>query len=252
MKKKRKASQGPTLLYGAHPVLETLIARRRIVEKLYCVKGSRAEARIGELLRDDTVPVDYTTDTDLTTRTASPHHQGIAASVGPFPYVDVDDLFLIQDGPARPVLIPDGVQDPVNLGSIIRAAECLGASGIVIAKDRAAEITPAVEKASSGATAHVSVARVVNLVRTIERLKSAGLWIYAIEARGERAYYEADLSGPVALVFGAEEKGVRRLVREHCDEVLSIPMEGNIDSLNVSHAVAVVLAEAYRQRNRLQ
>jgi 23S rRNA (guanosine2251-2'-O)-methyltransferase len=168
----------------------------------------------------------------------------VAARVGPYPYVDLEDLLAAPD---TLVVVLDGVTDPHNVGAVLRVAEGAGASGVVIPKDRAAGVTAAAVKASAGASEHVPVARVTNLRRAINRMKEAGLWVYAAEVGGT-PYTELDLTGPVGLVLGSEGKGVRRLVREGCDGAVSIPMLGAVGSLNVSVAAAVLLYEARRQR----
>jgi 23S rRNA (guanosine2251-2'-O)-methyltransferase len=170
----------------------------------------------------------------------------VAARVGPYPYVDLEDLLAASD---PLVVVLDGVTDPHNLGAVLRVAEGAGASGVVIPKDRAVGVTAAAVKASAGASEHVPVARVTNIRRAIDRMKEAGLWVYAAEAGGT-PYTELDLTGPVGLVLGSEGKGVRRLVREGCDGSVSIPMRGAVESLNVSVAAAVLLYEAGRQRGR--
>jgi 23S rRNA (guanosine2251-2'-O)-methyltransferase len=166
--------------------------------------------------------------------------------VGPYPYVELEDLLAAPD---PLVVVLDGVTDPHNLGAVLRVAEGAGASGVVIPKDRAAGVTAAAVKASAGASEHVPIARVTNLRRAIDRMKEAGLWVYAAEVGGT-PYTELDLTGPVGLVLGSEGRGMRRLVREGCDGAVSIPMLGAVGSLNVSVAAAVLLYEARRQRGQ--
>jgi 23S rRNA (guanosine2251-2'-O)-methyltransferase len=170
----------------------------------------------------------------------------VAAQVGPYPYVELEDLLATPD---PLVVVLDGVTDPHNLGAVLRVAEGAGASGVVIPKDRAAGVTAAAVKASAGASEHVPIARVTNLRRAIDRMKEAGLWVYAAEVGGT-PYTELDLTGPVGLVLGSEGRGMRRLVREGCDGAVSIPMLGAVGSLNVSVAAAVLLYEARRQRGQ--
>jgi 23S rRNA (guanosine2251-2'-O)-methyltransferase len=168
--------------------------------------------------------------------------------VGPYPYSGLEEIL---GAPDPLVVVLDGVTDPRNLGAVLRAADGAGASGVVLPKDRATGVTPAAVKASAGASEHVRVARETNLRRALERMKEAGVWVYAAEdAARIRAtvYTDLDLSGPVALVLGSEGRGVRRLVREGCDGTVSIPMRGAVSSLNVSVAVAILLFEARRQR----
>ena len=166
-------------------------------------------------------------------------------------YATVEDLLAIAEERGEPpfLLICDGVEDPHNLGAIIRSAECMGAHGIIIPKRRSVGLTPVVAKASAGAIEHLSVARVTNLVAAMEQLKEAGLWIYAADMDGS-PYDTADLTGAVALVVGNEGNGISRLVREKCDFVLSIPQYGCVNSLNVSNAAAILACEIARQRHR--
>jgi 23S rRNA (guanosine2251-2'-O)-methyltransferase len=176
-------------------------------------------------------------------------HQGLALQVPPYEYAHPDELLEAASESEEPGLIValDGVTDPRNLGAVLRAADGAGASGVIIPKDRAVGVTVAAVKASAGASEHVLVARVTNLRRAVDTMKEAGLWIYAAEAGGT-PYTELDLAGAVALVLGSEGRGVRRLVRERCDGIVSIPMLGGVESLNVSVASAVLLYEARRRR----
>ena len=171
-------------------------------------------------------------------------HQGVAARVSPYPYSGLDEI-LAAEKPL--VLILDGVTDPQNLGAALRVADGAGADGVVIPKDKAVGVTAAAVKASAGASEHVRVARETNLRRVVDRMKEAGLWVYAAEAGGSN-YTDVDLTGPIGLVLGSEGRGVRRLVCKGCDAEISIPMLGSVGSLNVSVATAVLLYEARRQR----
>jgi 23S rRNA (guanosine2251-2'-O)-methyltransferase len=168
--------------------------------------------------------------------------------VGPYPYSGLEEILA---APAPLLVVLDSVTDPRNLGAVLRAADGAGASGVVVPKDRAVGVTPAAVKASAGASEHVRVSRETNLRRALETMKEADVWTYAAEDAASvrtTAYTDLDLSGPVALVLGSEGRGVRRLVREGCDGVVSIPMGGAVSSLNVSVAAAVLLFEARRQR----
>jgi 23S rRNA (guanosine2251-2'-O)-methyltransferase len=171
-------------------------------------------------------------------------HQGVVARVEPYPYAGLDELLA---APEPLILVLDGVEDPRNLGAILRAADGAGATGVVIPKNRAAGVTPVAVKASAGASEHVRVARETNLRRALDRMKKSGVWTYAAEPGGSEPK-DVDLSGPAALVLGSEGSGIRRLVREGCDGAISIPMRGAVSSLNVSVAAAVLLYEALRQR----
>lgn len=171
-------------------------------------------------------------------------HQGVVARAEPYPYSGLDELLA---APEPLILVLDGVEDPRNLGAILRAADGAGATGVVVPKDRAAGVTPAAVKASAGASEHVRVARETNLRRALDRMKKAGVWAYAAEPGGSEPK-DVDLAGPAALVLGSEGGGIRRLVREGCDGAVSIPMRGRVSSLNVSVASAVLMYEALRQR----
>jgi 23S rRNA (guanosine2251-2'-O)-methyltransferase len=228
-------------IYGVRPVIEALRSGRR---KVFEVLDASGNGEVAEAAAASGVPVKRVPRTRIEDLARSATHQGVVARVGPYPYVELDNILAV---PGPLVLVLDGVTDPRNLGAVLRAADAAGASGVVIPKDRAAGITAAVVKASAGASEHVLVAQETNLRRAIERMKESGVWVYAAEV-GETPYTELDLTGPVALVLGSEGRGVRRLVREGCDGALSIPMLGTVESLNVSVAAAVLLYEAGRQR----
>jgi 23S rRNA (guanosine2251-2'-O)-methyltransferase len=246
---KRKSEAPPgNILYGVHPILETVRSRRRVIEHVYRSKGRSLHPEVVNALRALAVPVTELAPDEMTDLTGSTHHQGVAAKVGPFPYASLNDLVTKQSGRPGILVLLDEIQDPGNVGSIIRSAECLGAAGMVLTKDRAAPVTPAVEKAAAGAAAHLPLARVVNLVRAIQELKAANYWIYGADVRARQLYTELDWTGEVALVLGSEGKGLRRLVLESCDARVSIPMAGKVASLNVAQTATVVLAEAQRQR----
>ncbi len=175
----------------------------------------------------------------------SQEHQGIVAEVDPYPYADPSSLLDAEDAL---VLVLDQIQDPHNLGAACRAAEVAGAGGVVIPKRRAAAVTPAVCKASAGAVEHLAIARVGNLADWLSEAKDAGAWAYGAEAGAPQPYTEVDYKGRCVLVLGGEEGGIRPRVRDNCDAMVAIPVEGKVDSLNVSVAAAVLLFEAQRQR----
>lgn len=244
---KTKKSPTQTVLYGVHPIQETLRAGRRRIEEVFISRESAVgdlSARLGAV----DIPITRISSNELTSIAGSPHHQGLAAKVGPYSYFDFDDLLSIAADSGALILVLDEIQDPANLGSILRSCECLGAAGVVLTKDRAVPVTPAVEKAAAGASAHVRVARVVNLVRAIEKLKASGFWVFAADTKAAVDVFSVDLSGKIAVVLGSEGKGIRRLVRESSDQTISIPMTGKIDSLNVSQTAVVILSESLRQR----
>jgi 23S rRNA (guanosine2251-2'-O)-methyltransferase len=229
------------LIYGVRPVLEALRSRRR---EVFEVLDAAQSAEVAKVANAAGVPVKKVPRARIEDLARGAAHGGVGARVGPYPYSDLGEILAAPD---PLVLVLDGVMDPRNLGAVLRAADGAGASGVVIPKDRAVGVTAAAVKASAGASEHVSVARETNLRRAIDRIKEAGLWVYAAEVGGT-LYTELDLSGSVALVLGSEGRGVRRLVREGCDGAVSIPMLGAVESLNVSVAVAVLLYEARRQR----
>ena len=248
------------VLYGIHPIEEALGAGRPL-ERLLVARG-RGGRRVQEAIqaaRQANIPVRFVERTELDRLTGGTKHQGVAAITGAKRYLELEDLLaraLPSSGRARApdsgapalFLLLDGVEDPRNLGAILRTAYCAGVDGVVLPERRAAGITPAAEKVSAGASEHVSVARVTNLGRALERLKEAGCWLIGLDERAEKIFTEADYSGPVGLVLGGEGKGLHQKVREKCDFVVSIPTVGAIASLNVSVAAGVVLYEVVRQR----
>ncbi len=231
------------IVYGTRPVIEALKSPRR---EIFEVLQSSENGDVEEAAGTSGVPVKRVPKARIEelARGGAAVHQGVVARVGPYPYSGLEEILA---DPEPLVVVLDGVTDPRNLGAVMRSADGVGASGVVVPKDRAAGVTPAAVKASAGASEHVRVARETNLRRAIDGIKKTGVWAYAAEAGGT-PYAEVDLSGPVALVLGSEGRGVRRLVREGCDGTVSIPMLGAVSSLNVSVAAAVLLYEARRQR----
>lgn len=248
MSKKTKPSHAPTVIYGVHPVLETIKAGKRRIDKIYVSRSPAIERDLDALPEAAGIPIIRISADDMLSITGSSQHQGLAAAVGPFPYAELQDLLAQKAILSGLALILDEIQDPANLGSILRSAECLGAAAVVLTKDRTCAITPSAEKTAAGASAHIPVARVVNLARAIDQLKASGFWVYAADSKATESLYGTDLTGQVALVLGSEGKGIRRLVMEKCDAAVSIPLRGNIDSLNVAQTAAILLAEALRQR----
>jgi 23S rRNA (guanosine2251-2'-O)-methyltransferase len=207
-----------------------------------------AEAKRGRRRVRRVWTADDTDREELTRLAGSPDHQGFVAEVDPYPYAEADRLL---GKPEALVVALDQVQDPHNLGAVARSAEAAGVDGLVICGRRAAAVTPAAAKASAGAVEHLAIARVTNLAQWLAGAKDAGAWIYGAEANAESPYTQTDLTGKVVLVFGSEGKGLRRLVAERCDVLVSIPVRGRVASLNVSAAAAAVLFEAVRQRGRI-
>ncbi|PYT02687.1 MAG: 23S rRNA (guanosine(2251)-2'-O)-methyltransferase RlmB, partial [Acidobacteria bacterium] len=222
----------------------------RRIDRIVIAEGVR-DARLREILetaRQAGVAVRREPRVALDRLTHNANHQGVLAITSAASYSDADDL-LSRISPGTIFILLDGVEDPQNLGAIIRTAECGGATAVIVPERRAAHITDAVAKTSAGAVEHLPVARVINLASFIEQLKRRNVWVVGVEASGEMAYTEYNYSGALALVFGGESQGLHRLVRERCDAVVSVPMRGKVTSLNVSVAVGVVLFEALRQRS---
>ncbi len=242
--------QKEEIIYGLNPVMEALRGTRQIYELF--VAGSSSDKRVEKMLKlaaERKVPVRQREKADLNRLCNTDHHQGVALKVEPFPYADLGDLLdELKDNPTGLVLVLDSVQDPHNLGALIRSAACAGAHAVVIPKDRAAGVTAAAEKASAGAAGTVPVAQVTNISQALQDLKKAGFWIYGADGSAKHTLYQQDFSGPVALVIGGEGEGIRPLVRKGCDEVVSIPLQGGVSSLNASVAGGVFLFEVVRQR----
>ena len=238
------------LIAGRNAVLEALKSGRRI-ERLWI--QDNAEGSIGKILSEAKahgVVFTQVSRAALDRIAQGAVHQGVVAQAAAHEYATVEDM--LAQAAARgedPLLVLlDGLEDPHNLGAIMRSAECAGAHGVIIPKHASVGLTETVAKASAGAIEYMPVAKVTNLVRTMEQLKENGVWIAACDM-GDSLYYEADLKGPLAIVVGNEGKGISRLVREHCDLTVSIPLKGQINSLNASNAAAVILYEARRQRD---
>lgn len=240
------------ILYGFHPVLEGLKANRRKFHEIYLAEG-RTRKRI-EPVADKasamSIPVKWVHRQHIQALTGLDTHQGVAAAVSPYPLSDLSELTARSSDNPGPCffLLIDTIQDPHNLGALIRTALCADITGVVIPKDRSAEPSPTVSKASAGALEHVRLAAVVNMVKAIHDLKKNHVWIVGLDKDGDRSIYENDFSGDIALVVGGEESGIRPLVKKNCDFLSFIPQHGPVTSLNASVAGAVAMYEAYRQR----
>lgn len=236
---------------GRNPVLEALRGGLPVARVLLA-RGDRhgAVREILALARARGVPVEEVAPEELARRATTRVHQGVIAEAAPRGPVAVEDLLAEARRRGEPpfLVLAAEVQDPQNLGSLLRSAEAAGAHGVVVPRHRSARLTPAVIKASAGAAAHLAVAETPNLARCLEGLKERGLWVCGADPGAERAYYEADLRGPLVVVVGSEGRGIPRLVREKCDFLVRIPMGGRVASLNVAVAAAIILFEARRQR----
>lgn len=235
---------------GRNPVREALRAgwpvRKLQVSRTAHLRGSLAE--IVQEARRRGIPVQFVDPRHLDRLSGTGAHQGVVALVGVRPLLELEDLLQRARSAPDPVLVlVDGVQDPRNLGAILRTAEAAGAVGVVIPTRRSAGLSPAVAKASAGAALHLPVAGVVNMARAVEACREAGFRAVAADPGAEVSYDEAALDPPLALVVGGEERGVRRLVRERCDQAVRIPMRGKVESLNVSVATAILLYEVVRR-----
>jgi 23S rRNA (guanosine2251-2'-O)-methyltransferase len=243
------------VLYGLHPVEEALRAGRRRFDHVL-VSNERHDARLEKLVaqcREAGLRVRKESREQLTAMAKTPTHQGVVAFVRPQEFLTIEDLFepsQTDSLQARLLLALDGVEDPQNLGALLRVADGAGVDGIVLTERRSAPLSPVAVKASAGAAEHLRIARVVNLVRALEELKRKNIWIIGLDERGETDYDRFDLTGDCVLVLGREGDGLHDLVRRTCDHLLRIPMAGGVSSLNVSAAGAVVLYEASRQRRQ--
>jgi 23S rRNA (guanosine2251-2'-O)-methyltransferase len=243
------------ILYGRQPVRESLRARRRHLFRLVLAEGIRGGPvhEITRLAQQLGVPVQHADRRNLDALCQDGNHQGMALEVSGYAYVALPDLLDVARERAEDpfLLLLDHLQDPQNLGSLLRSAEAAGAHGIVIPRRRAAGVTPAVVRASAGASEHLSVALVTNLAQSMTELKDAGLWMAGLEGSPDAGpLFAADLTGPLGLVLGSEGQGLARLTRERCDFLLRLPMRGQVASLNAAIAGAIALYEARRQRDR--
>lgn len=242
-------------LEGRNSVLEALKSGRSI-NRLYVAKGDREGSvnQIIALARQSHIFIQEVDRAKLDAMSQTFAHQGVIALTAAKDYVEVDDILKAAADSGRPpfIIILDEITDAHNLGSILRTANAVGAHGIIIPKRRAVGLTAVVSKASAGAIEYVPVARVTNIVQTIEALKKQNIWVAGTDSTGEKAYFDSDLTGAIALVIGSEGEGMGKLVRESCDFVVNIPMMGQITSLNAAVAGAVVAYEILRQRSKKQ
>jgi len=232
------------VLSGIHPVAEALRSKRPL-ERLLVAQGAGGPRlqEIIDLARRMSVPVRFEPRSALDRLAGSPAHQGVVALGAAQKYADIEAA-----AETRLVVVLDGVEDPHNLGAIIRTAHAAGAGSVIIPERRAASVTDVVAKAAAGALEHLPIARVTNINRALEELKERGFWIYGLDERGEQNYDAVDYGSPTAFVLGGEGKGLHEQVRKHCDVLVRIPMAGKISSLNVSVAAGVVLFEWKRRQ----
>ena len=239
------------IIEGRNAVIEALRAERSI-DKIYINKGDvdKTLDHIASKARDAGIVVVECDRRKLDFMSVTKAHQGVIAVCAVRDYCSIDEILALADERSEDpfVVVCDEISDPHNLGAIIRSAECAGAHGLVIPKRRSAGLTAIVDKASAGAAEHARIARVANIPAALKELKERGLWVYGTAADGENDLWHTDFSGPVALVIGSEGDGMGRLVRECCDFIVSLPMKGQISSLNASNAAAITMYEILRQR----
>ena len=238
-------------VFGRHAVVEALQTPDR-VNRVFIQEGTsgRDAAKVIELAREKGIQVQSVPKTKIEDLVGNAVHQGLVASIAAYEYADFEDIFkkAEEKGEDPFIVILDGVEDPHNLGSILRTADATGVHGIIIPKRRSASLTATVAKASTGAIEHVPVVRVTNLTQTIEQLKARGIWVFGTDMNGTD-YRKWNTSGPLAIVMGNEGKGVSRIVKESVDEMVTIPMVGHVQSLNASVASALMMYEVFRNRS---
>ena len=239
------------IIEGRNPIIEAL-KNNRPIEKIMVNKASK-EGSIKKILamaKENKVIIQEVDRHKLDEMSESHAHQGVIAITSDYRYYDLDEILEIprQNGEDPFFIILDGITDPHNLGSIIRTADAVGAHAVIIPKRRSVQITPIVAKASAGAVEYLPVCKVTNIVNTIKTLKENGLWIAAVDMDGQ-TFYQQNLGGPLGLVVGSEGEGISRLVKQNCDFTVSMPMSGNVTSLNASVAGGILLYEVYRERN---
>ncbi len=233
---------------GKNPVRE-LLASKKTIEKLYVLDGT-TDKDIRQFIAETKkmhAKIEFVDKKVLDKLSATGHHQGIIAESNNFKYAELDEV--LQKNKDKVLVLLDGLEDPHNLGSVIRVAECVGADGVIIPSRNSVVVNETVIRVSAGASSYVPVVKVVNLNTTIKELKQNGFWIFGADMDGE-VMYNANLTGNVALVIGAEGGGLSKLTKELCDQVVSIPMRGKVNSLNASVSAGILLYEAYRQRSK--
>jgi 23S rRNA (guanosine2251-2'-O)-methyltransferase len=241
------------IIYGIHPVEEALKSSHVRIEKI--LVGTRTPnpplQSILDVANKKKIPVTFTTRESLEDMTKGGVHQNVVGLIKETPYADLGEILSLwkKEGAKSLFLILDGIQDPQNFGSLIRTASGCGVHGIIIPKDRSVGITSGVVKASAGAAAHVSIARVVNIAAIIDLLKREGIWVYGASGEAKDLIYQLDLNTDLAIVIGAEGKGIRPLVKKKCDRLFSIPMKGPLSSFNASVSGGMILYEVMRQRS---
>ena len=239
------------VLVGRNAVTEALKSGRGI-NKLWIASGDRegSVSEIAALAKERGIVVQYVERAKIEALAGGHRHQGVLAYVAPVPYAELDDILKAAEekGEAPFLVLLDELEDPHNLGALLRTADATGVHGILIPKRRSVSLSATVAKTSAGAVEYVPVARIGNIAQTLKKLKEKGFWVAGADMDGEKAYYEADLTGPLVLVVGSEGRGMSRLTKEACDFIVSMPMVGRINSLNASVAGSILMYESMRQR----
>ena len=249
---KAQETESPDIIYGRHTIL-TILESDRQINKIWITSKLRQDRRFYQLLqsaKSEGTVIDEVSPQRLDSLVKGSNHQGIVAQVAPYRYWELADLIAEakKNSQSPIIVIADGIEDPQNLGAIIRTAEAMGVQGLIIPQRRAAGITSTVMKVSAGALEHLPIARVVNLSQALEKLKEAGFWIYGTAGESGKFLHTIDFSGGVGLVIGSEGKGLSKLTRRCCDELVAIPLAGKTPSLNASVAAAIAIYEVCRQQ----
>ena len=236
---------------GRNAVIELLKSDREI-NKVFIAKGDR-QGSISDIIKrckERGIVFQEVERAKLDDLTETNHHQGVIAFASPIEYKEIDDILNIakERGEEPFIVVADEIEDPHNLGALIRTAEIAGCHGLIIPKRRSCQVTEVVSKVACGATEHLAIARVGNINDAIDELKQSGVWVYGTDGSADKLYYEEDLTGPVAIVIGSEGRGMNKLTMKNCDVLLKIPMKGHITSLNASVSGGIVIFEAVRQR----
>lgn len=242
------------IIYGVRPVIEALEACVRPIEKII-MSGSRggdARSTIEKLASDKGIEIVYEDSRSIDEFVGVRFHQGVVAIISQKELGSLEEIIDLARGGGEDsaIVVLDCIQDPRNLGAVIRSAEAFGVHGVVIPQDRSAQISPAAAKASAGAIEYMRVAQVVNLRRALQLMKEKGFWVIGADANGTKSLYSLDLSGPIAIVIGGEQKGLRELVKRECDFIVSIPLIGHVSSLNAAVAASIFIYEWARQKAR--
>jgi 23S rRNA (guanosine2251-2'-O)-methyltransferase len=251
MKAKSRQEQA-IWISGYNPVREVLSSKDAAVEELVLGRSDQRAADLEAMAMERRIPIRRESADFISALVGHAHHQGLAVRSEDFRHGSLEGFLQHPLEELHPILVLDSIQDPQNLGALIRSACFLGAQGVIVPKDRSARITGTVIKVASGATVYLPIIQITNLVQTLEQLKDHGLWIVGLDVEGKQSIYEADLSLPLGLVVGNEQKGLRPLVRRHCDFLVRIPAGGPLQSLNAATAGAIALAEVQRQRGAVR